>query len=628
MLSVTERVQNCIQPSKGYLPVSNFRKITFEDENHVDAIASDVASTVGLVVDYMTRFLLGFPKTEAFKISLEGAREANKEKTAKDYLKKIKGLDEKSIINACRLVCFDVAFRQKLFDDNDEKIDINAINADSIICLINRCLSFFNEYGPVKKIGFTFGDGYTRLVSSGDGDYLTNDTLWDLKVSRNRFDSKNTLQILMYYIMGIHSGYPIFEAINRIGLFNPFKNEAIMIDVSDISDEVMWKVSHDVIGYDVKPGYENWEYVNGTDINVFNEYVELIFGGFSIDGFKDGIHEIKLDDYRKYVHKNLKLPYVSKIFLLKKKNYYMFVSLAENGVLSVLNGGQKHRLSKTDLGFYYNNLDNYCENVIYLFSGYWDYLFYISNLIKQFRPYSKKPIRKHANNKLELIKEITNSIYFGKVHGCIVDLDYFNHIFVNPFDGQIVPYNAESKYSRHTYESVEALIAKEIPRLLNSYKKTERIEGIVRPKLLLPSTDTTEKVLRNKRVSNSVIDKNMDMYTISEKLLSLQSIHDKGLVTCWYDNVLDKKLAPAKKERIEKQVESVQTKNAIQKKEKTKNKDGKTDNNYIGKSKVMKNGKRAVIIKFNTKWDITIEFDDGTIVDKKTIWEFNSGNIE
>lgn len=48
--------------------------------------------------------------------------------------------------------------------------------------------------------GFTFKGGYSPIVTAGDGDYLTKDTLWDFKVSKKELNSKHTLQLLMYYI--------------------------------------------------------------------------------------------------------------------------------------------------------------------------------------------------------------------------------------------------------------------------------------------------------------------------------------------------------------------------------------------------------------------------------------------
>ena len=50
--------------------------------------------------------------------------------------------------------------------------------------MVNRALDFFNKYGPVIKDGFKFIGGYTETITTGDGDFLTEDTLWDFKVSK------------------------------------------------------------------------------------------------------------------------------------------------------------------------------------------------------------------------------------------------------------------------------------------------------------------------------------------------------------------------------------------------------------------------------------------------------------
>lgn len=99
------------------------------------------------------------------------------------------------------------------------------------------------------KDGFTFEGGYTDIVSSGDGDYLTEDTLWDFKVSKEESKSKYTLQLLMYYIMGCHSIHPEFQKIEKLGIFNPRKNKVYIAEISSINPEVIEKVSQDIIGY-------------------------------------------------------------------------------------------------------------------------------------------------------------------------------------------------------------------------------------------------------------------------------------------------------------------------------------------------------------------------------------------
>lgn len=68
-------------------------------------------------------------------------------------------------------------------------------------------------------------------VDKGDGDFLTDDTLWDFKVSRAKPTNKHTLQLLMYWIMGQHSGQYIFKDITKLGIYNPRFNAAYLIEV-------------------------------------------------------------------------------------------------------------------------------------------------------------------------------------------------------------------------------------------------------------------------------------------------------------------------------------------------------------------------------------------------------------
>ena len=71
----------------------------------------------------------------------------------------------------------------------------------------------------------------------------------DFKTSKNAPTSKHTLQLLMYYLMGKHSGIDIFKSITRIGFFNPRLNIAYVLDVKDVPDAILKAVEQDVIGY-------------------------------------------------------------------------------------------------------------------------------------------------------------------------------------------------------------------------------------------------------------------------------------------------------------------------------------------------------------------------------------------
>lgn len=215
------------------------------------------ASLVGLAVDYMTRFLMGVQKEEAFSISLKGALDlftGNKKqssmKNATSLLADIKGLDKKSITNACKLVGYDVCFRAGIIGYKPvEEINPDKDTIENIVTMINHSLSFWKEYGPITKDGFTFEGGYTDTISTGDGDYLTKDTLWDFKVSKDEPKPKYTLQLLVYYIMGMHSIHKEFKSIKNLGIYNPRMNKVYTVSIDTIPQSVINEVSKDVIGY-------------------------------------------------------------------------------------------------------------------------------------------------------------------------------------------------------------------------------------------------------------------------------------------------------------------------------------------------------------------------------------------
>ena len=249
MSSVTQRIKQIKQPYGGYVPVISFEKFELEDNRQL--LEENLhAGIIGIVVDYMTRFMQGSSASEAFAISLKGASIINETSQAQKFIRNIKGLDKNSIIFACKLAGYDVCFRSGTAHYKPvEDINPDENTIDNIIIMVERSLNFFNTYGPVTKDGFTFEGGYTSLVNAGDGDFLTADTLWDFKVSKSRPNATHTLQLLMYYLMGIHSIHPEFENISKLGIFNPRLNVVFTIDIKDISDDVIKIVEDEIIGY-------------------------------------------------------------------------------------------------------------------------------------------------------------------------------------------------------------------------------------------------------------------------------------------------------------------------------------------------------------------------------------------
>ena len=250
MTSVTQRIKQIKQPRGGYLPVKAFTVTTLDDGQVLIAYDSMSASLGGTAVDYLSRFMDGTAVEEAFEISLLGARAMRMEAKAFGLLDDVKGLDDLSITKACQLAGFDSAFRAgPLAYRPVEEIVPDQATFANIRIKVERSLSFFKAFGPVTADGFTMEGAYTATVTTGDGDFLTKDTLWDFKVTTSKPNKDHTLQLLIYYLMGRRSIHPEFQTIEKLGIFNPRQNTIYQLPISEISDQVIKEVETVVIGY-------------------------------------------------------------------------------------------------------------------------------------------------------------------------------------------------------------------------------------------------------------------------------------------------------------------------------------------------------------------------------------------
>lgn len=249
MVSVTQRITQVKQPRGGYLNPKDFVETVFDDGIELNTEENIHASLVGLAVDYLTRYMMGAPIEKAFAISLRGSRAIQQEGKAKEFLQQVTKLDNQSITYACKLVGYDVCARAHITGYSPvENISADEKTIFNIRTMVNRSLALWEHFGPIIKEGFNFEGGYTPTVTKGDGDYLTKDTLWDLKISKRNPTSEHTLQLLMYYILGHRSFHKEFQGINKLGIYNPKLNTVYLLEISKIDLLVRLKVAIDVIG--------------------------------------------------------------------------------------------------------------------------------------------------------------------------------------------------------------------------------------------------------------------------------------------------------------------------------------------------------------------------------------------
>lgn len=628
MFSVTERINQISQPHGGYVNPRTFKVTPIHDGKHVFNILPNYRHIQGLAVDYLTRFMSGRPKEYAFIISLLGAGEVSETDNAKRLLNSIKGLDAKSIYSACQLVGYDIAFRRgsKYFSPVELITpDDNVIN--NIILMVQRSLVFLQKYGPAVKEGFTFEGGYTEVVSSGDGDYLTSDTLWDFKASQYPPTSNNTLQLLMYYILGFHSVHDEFQYIKKIGIFNPELNTVYELELSEIPDRIFHDISHDVLGYRVSDNPVHWRLAYETDKAILLEAIKLVLDdnfkdtGFNPDRYNDGIYDITPDDYWSYYRDKSqqhrpKFTHTESIKFLKHDGFIMFISVSKSGSMCILQGGTRRRVSYP-IEYYYTRLPEYGHQVLGKFHQYWDALYSISKQLQSIAP-SKEMLKKREYAEYSYdcwAAEIpcvdfehwyeTHSDYqgfSGRIHGCIIDLDYFNHIYLNPFDGKLVPYYATSIYQKYPYKNVASLIADRMPDMLPCFR-----QAISDSSYSLIKANATEKhvlaIMSNSELSTyDAVVTDIKMYDVSRKMKGLQSIYDYHLVEVWYDNFLS---------HIE-----------------VENRQANPKDSLVGQSKRMQCGVTATVIEDFGPSNLSVQFEDGHIVKYCRREDFQKGKIK
>lgn len=257
MSTVTGRIKQVEQPIEGFAPPSTFEVTQYDDKLFLNESENIHPNVVGMTVDYMTRAQLGVPLIEAFHISLLGWKNAklyeNYEHNlggAEKLLKDIHGLSDKAIMSAYGMACYDVWYRNPIAARKEPILVPDKKTIDNMRIMIKRSLNFFQQHGPVIKTEFTFEGGYTPTVCAGGGDYLTKDTLWDMKVSKNKINKKQTLQLLMYWIMGQHSGKPEFKDVKKVGIFNPRLNTKYVLAMSEIPEYYIREIEKRVICYE------------------------------------------------------------------------------------------------------------------------------------------------------------------------------------------------------------------------------------------------------------------------------------------------------------------------------------------------------------------------------------------
>lgn len=271
-----------------------------------------------------------------------------------------------------------------------------------------------------------------------------------------------------------------------------------------IDDGIVRIYSDNQVGYKEKSVGVKFFYIDDT-YDCFNYY-------------SDGIYNITKKDYIEFYYgKKQRLSFKwtpNKLYMIKKNNFYMFLHESKSSLCLLIGGAMK----KLD----YNKVDYYFENME-------KEIALIKNPLDEFTEFQRK-----ISNE---VKKIGGK---GSIHGAIIDISFFTHIYVNPFDLTLTYYWASNIFNKLVYKSLSQLLKKREPKLYLKYKD-----------LLEKDKNQINLTIfnHNKEISKMVVPYlDTDIYKASLQIKRMQRLNDNVLVV-WYplDN-LSKSLESNNKE--------------------------------------------------------------------------------
>lgn len=238
---------------------------------------------------------------------------------------------------------------------------------------------------------------------------------------------------------------------------------------------------------------------------------KLYFDPF--DKYGDGIYRISSKEYRDFNRgrgiASEGCNYEGDLYALKREKMYMFI-LKTSSSMCLMMGGSRKKLQNKDVSYYYDNMLDYANIVLEII----------------------EPYQKVIN---QLAKEIQSIGGTGKIHGCIVDISFFSHIYLNPYDGKITPYYALDTSSRKVYKDIIYLLKEKEPDLIDNFNLKLHDHRIL---LLENSIKDNVNDLNEVAIPKWVFGN--DMYYPSRMMKSVQYVWEQNVIRIWNDDVLKK----------------------------------------------------------------------------------------
>ncbi len=231
--------------------------------------------------------------------------------------------------------------------------------------------------------------------------------------------------------------------------------------------------------------------------------------------YSDGVYEISSDKYLQFLNYggessdsvsliNTQLERDdSKLYMIKKHGFYGFFILSSKKGAYICCGTRYKKISDiSDIAYYYENFTTIVNR-------------YMMSLL----PYRKAE---------EKISDAVRKLGFdGTIHGAIVDLDFFNHIMINP-DGTITIYYSPAFGFAEKYDSFEQYLGTTgNKKAINTFKKEKDNQLMV---LDIKDGKSSDEGLVEVDTSRN------SMYGISRKIRNIERLFTSNVLREWDDS--------------------------------------------------------------------------------------------
>ncbi len=392
----------------------------------------------------------------------------------------------------------DLLYKEDCDWSADSNIGIHMIKYRDLCQLNEKQISDRLQSARYVILGGLGFSGYNTEFNADNGIYrMTMDRTIEIKESKIFEDLYNRL-------------CPIFANKNTIILTHTPKKDWCREAEPDknyvyVSGHTHRNFFHDDGEYRVYSDNQVGYHIENPHLKTF--LIENDYDCFS--DYEDGIFEITSEQYNDFCRgKNISMTFqreVNVLYMLKKKGYYCFIHKSRSGSLTILDGGAMKKLEIQDVQYYYNNMDIMISAI-------------------------KTPLDKFISFQKRIADMVKQIGGIGTIHGSIVDIDFYNHIYVNPFDLSITGYWASDIINKIVYPSIPTLLEKNCPVMFGEYVKLLKGNS-ENPLALKQQTNITV-------LPQTYLD--TDIYKASREIKRMQKL-SSNILTSWYEDILHKR---------------------------------------------------------------------------------------